>query len=76
MLPYLRQIYDISEIIHQLREFPNIEVMNSMNCLFNRNATLDNLQQLTLDQALADVAVFIHTAREHIASDGGKVRIS
>lgn len=47
--------------------------MSYFDRILNRTASLTDLQHLTIDQALADIAVFIHTAREHVFSERGKV---
>lgn len=39
----------------------------------NRTSTYDNLRFLTVDQALADIAVLVATLREHLSSDYPKV---
>jgi hypothetical protein len=43
------------------------------NNLPTLTASLADLEHLTLDQVLADVAVFIHTARDHLSNENGKV---
>lgn len=78
VVPYSQLISDISEIICQLRKFAirMNGVFLIVKTIFNRTASLTDLQHLTVDQALADIAVFVRTAREHVSSVGGKVRLN
>lgn len=38
-----------------------------------RTSSFDDLQYLTLEQSISDIATFIHTARQHIGNPNAKI---
>lgn len=44
-----------------------------LNFLKIRNVTLDNLSYLAVEQILADIAIFVQTARRHLNNYEGQV---